>query len=198
MDTEFLEYVGGADIIAFADPVFHFSSNSYACEFRRLVLNTVEKYGSYIAVPQSTVPLLVGNYPQLKSKIIGLRRSKKAVFPTENNLSVKPSGSIITFIMISLASSLAKEIYILGADGRGKNESYFWKHNEKVQLTELIESVFRSHPSFFRDRDYEDQYEEHCSYIEEIIINGELELNRKYYSLTESFIPALKNRYLLK
>lgn len=193
-DVEFLEYIGGPDIITFADPAFHFSTADYAHEFRRLVMNTVEKYGSFIAVPASTVPLMLGNYPQLRDKIIGLRRSELISFPTEANLSVKPSGSIITFIMLPLATSLADEIYVLGADGRGNNENYFWKHNEKVQLEELMESVFVTHPSFFRDRDYADHYQQHCDFIEELITRGEAE-GKKYYSLTESFIPALKSRH---
>jgi hypothetical protein len=157
-------------------------------------MNTIEKYGSFIAVPASTVPLMLGNYPQLKDKIIGLRSSQTIAFPTEANLAVKPSGSIITFIMLPLATSLAEEIYVLGADGRGTNENYFWKHNEKVQLEELMESVFVTHPSFFRDRDYADHYQQHCDYIEELITRGEAE-GKRYYSLTESFIPALKSRH---
>jgi hypothetical protein len=193
-DKEFLEYIGGPDIITFADPVFHFSSNKYACEFRRLVLEAVIKYGSYVAVPQATVPTLLGNFPELKNKIIGLRFSSYPVFPSENFLAVKPSGSIITFIMIPLASCMADEIYILGADGRGKKENYFWKHSEKVQLNDLMETVFKTHPSFFRDRDYVDHYDEHCEYIEKLFRIGESEYKRKYYSLTDSNIAAIQNR----
>lgn len=192
-DTEFLEYIGGPNIITFADPVFHFSSCDYAHEFRRLVMETVKKYDSYIAVPASTIPLLIGNYPELKHRIIGLRRAEQMVFPNENFLGAKPSGSIITFLMLPLASSLTNEVYVLGADGRGNSENYFWKHNEKVQLEELKSSVFLTHPSFFRDRDYVDHYEKHCKYVEEIINIGE-GLGKKYFSLTKSHVPAFSKR----
>jgi hypothetical protein len=196
-DNEFLEFINGPDIITFADPVFHFSSCLYAHEFRELVLAAVAKYDSYIAVPASTVPLMLGNYPQLKDRIIGLSRSESLVFPSEKNLSVKPSGSIITFMMLPLASSLAKTVYILGADGRAPQENYFWKHNEKVQLKELMESVFLTHPSFFRDRDYLDHYKAHCDYVEETLIKGEKE-GIKYFSLSQSYVPALKDRMAIK
>ncbi len=194
-DTEFLDYIGGPDVITFADPVFHFSSCNYAHKFREMVIKTVNKFDCYIAVPAATVPLLIGNYPEIKSRIIGLRRSEKISFPSSDAMFVKPSGSIITFIMLPLATSLAEKVYILGADGRGKSENYFWKHNNKVQLENLKESVFTTHPSFFRDRDYADHYKEHCDYLEEVIKKGENE-GTNYYSLTESFIPALKDRYI--
>ncbi len=193
-DTEFLDFIGGADIITFADPVFHFSSNNYSCEFRRLVINAVKRYNSFVVVPHATIPLLIYNHPELKDNIIGLKRADKITFPSKNELSVMPASSIITFIMLPLGISLADEIYVLGADGRGKNEKYFWKHNDKVQLTDLMESVFKTHPSFFRDRDYADYYEEHCKFIERMIVKGENELNKKIYSLSESFIPAFQNR----
>ncbi len=193
-DTEFLEYIGGPHFITFADPVFHFSSNLYSVEFRRLVVEAVKKYDSFVIVPHATLPLMLENYPELSDNIIGLKRSDDITYPTRNNLRVKPASSIITFIMLPLGLSLAENIFVIGADGRGKNEKYFWKHNDKVQLTDLMETVFNTHPSFFRDRDYADYYDEHCMYIENLLSKAENELGKKIYSLTESFIPAFKKR----
>ncbi len=192
-DDEFLEYIGGPDIIAFADPAFHFSTNLYAKEFRDLVVKNIKRYNSYILVPQATVPLLVLNYPEIRDKIIGLSRSGDITIPSENNLKTKPTGSIITFMMIPFASAFAKQVYIVGADGRQKKENYFWKHNDKVQLTSLMEAVYTTHPSFFRDRDYSNHYRKHCKYFEELLEFGEKK-HIRYYSLTNSFIPALQKR----
>ncbi|WP_163323650.1 hypothetical protein [Draconibacterium mangrovi] len=192
-DTEFLDHIGGPDIITFADPAFHFSSNLYASEFRHLVLSTVQKYNCYIAVPQATVPLMLTHYPRLKNRIIGLSFNQCINIPDETNLAVKPSGSIITFIMIPLASAISSKVYIIGADGRGKKENYFWKHNEKVQLTSLMDSVYNTHPSFFRDRSYSGHYKEHCKYFEQLLRFGESK-GTKYSSLTHSYIPALIKR----
>lgn len=192
-DEEFLDFIGGPDIIAFADPAFHFSTNLYAREFRELVMKNVKKYNSFILVPQATVPLMVLNYPEIKNNIIGLSRSGRMTIPSDEDLSSKPTGSIITFMMIPFASHFAREVYIIGADGRQKKENYFWKHNEKVQLTALMEAVYTTHPSFFRDRNYSNHYQEHCDYFEDLLKYGENK-NVKYFSLTDSFIPALKKR----
>lgn len=192
-NEEFMEYIGGPDIITFADPVFHFSSCNYAAEFRKLALNAAKKFDSFIAVPAATVPLLCYNYPDLEDRIIGFSNSKEMIFPAHDALKVKPTGSIITFTMIPLASSLSDKVYIIGADGRSPKENYFWKHNSKVQLDELMESVFKTHPSFFRDRVYSDHYEEHCKYFEKLLGFGESK-GVNYISLTNSFIPALSKR----
>jgi len=193
INNEFLEYINGLDVIAFADPVFHFSSCEYAALFREHVLKVVEKYSCYVIVPEETVPLLITHYPLLKDYLIGIGLIGSLNFPTQNNLTVKGAASIVTYLMTPLLSSLCNEIYFLGADGREKSENYFWKHNKSVQLTEEMESVFNTHPSFFRDRIYEDSYNEHCEYFEKLLEYGEKQ-DKKYYSLTKSFIPALAKR----
>lgn len=193
-DTEFLDYIGGPDIICFCDPAFHFSTNEYANTFRNLVWDCVKKYGSYIAIPQSCVPLITYNFPELKDKIIGLRRAETMNIPTEENLAVKPTGSVITFIMLPLAISLTKNVGVIGADGRGKQENYFWKHNDKVQLKELMECVYETHPSFFRDRSYADHYSHHCEEVKQMVELGE-SFGAVIKARTPSFVPCLNERY---
>lgn len=193
-DDEFLEFIGGPDIICFCDPAFHFSTNEYANTFRNLVWKCVNKYGSYIAIPQSCVPLITYNFPEVRDKIIGLRKADIMTIPTDDNLAVKPTGSVITFMMLPLAVSLTKNVGIIGADGRGKQENYFWKHNEKVQLTELMECVYETHPSFFRDRSYADHYDHHCEEVKKMVELGE-SFGAVIKARTPSFVPCLNERY---
>ena len=193
-DKNFLEFIGGPDIICFCDPAFHFSTNEYANTFRNLVWDCIRKYGSYIAIPQSAVPLISYNFPEVRDKIIGLRRAEKFTIPSEGNMQVKPTGSVITFMMIPLAVSLTRHVGIIGADGRGKQENYFWKHNDQVQLKELMECVYETHPSFFRDRVYADHYEHHCEEMKQMIELGESK-GVEISALTHSFVPCLAERY---
>ncbi len=200
-NTEFLDYIGSFDILAFTDPVFHFSSNKYASLYRKSVVETILKYDNYITVPEATVPGLIANYPQLKSRVIGFDNlpvnSDKIVIPDENNLLLRGAVSVLTFFMLPVASALSKKIYLIGADGRQPSEKYFWKHNSSVQYDDLMQSVFYCHPSFFRDREYGSFYEEHCAYFEEFLSFGEKN-GVVYKSLSESFIPAVQKRVIEK
>ncbi len=204
-NNDFLEYIVKPDLLVFADPVFHFSPCLYSEEFRKEVINVKTKFNCYIAVPEKTIPLLISHYPELEKNLIGISgkpslfksifkiKDNKFIFPTSNNLFVRGSSNILTFLMVPFASSIAKKIYIIGADGREKSEKYFWKHSSNVQFDDLMETVFNTHPSFFRDRNYEDYYEVHCSFLNDLIQYGESE-GKQYYSLTKSFIPALHTR----
>lgn len=195
-NDEFLEYIDGPDVLTFADPVFHFSPSEYSALFRDEVIKVYNKYKPFIIVPEYTVGLLLAHYPELKDRIIGMKHKKGEFnFPTSDKFWIKGSANILTLYMLPIASSISDEINIIGADGRDPNEKYFWKHSSSAQFDDLMQTVFETHPSFFRDRDYKDYYEEHCNFLENLIKFGESK-GKKYYSLTGSFIPALKQRFL--
>lgn len=196
-NKEFLKYIKGSDIFAFSDPVFHFSSCEYSAVFRDQLKSFIKNYDSFIIVPYRTVPLLLSYFPSIKDRIIGLKETKKINFPNQDKLEIKISGNVLTQYMLPIASSISNKIYILGADGRKKEEKYFWKHSSLVQYDNLMISAFETHPSFFRDRDYGDYYEKHCAFFEKLVKYGELK-GEKYYSLTPSYIQVLNKRYIYK
>ncbi len=190
----FMEYIGKPDVLVFADPVFHFSPCEYSAVFRDEVVKVYKKYQPFIIVPLNTVALLLAHYPLLEDRIIGMERKRSFFnFPTPENLWIKISENILTLYMLPIASAISQEIDIIGADGRKANEKYFWQHSSSVQFDNLMKTVFETHPSFFRDRNYKDYYEEHCDFLEKLLQYGEAK-EKKYYSLTESYIPALSKR----
>lgn len=191
-NNDFLNYIGGADIVTFADPVFHFGPSEYAEAFRKDVINFLNNYDAYAIIPDYNLPLILSHYPNLKNKLIGMPiENKDFNFPNESNFYVKGSANILTLFMIPIASTIVDKIFLIGADGRKKEEKYFWKHSSSAQYDDKMDSAFTTHPSFFRDRDYEDYYEEHCNYLKKLINYGE-SLDKVYASITESFIPVLQ------
>jgi hypothetical protein len=104
-------------------------------------------------------------------------------------------------LMIPIVSSVCKEIYIIGADGRKPSETggrkpdenYFWRHSSSSQFIDLMQTVFDTHPSVFRDRPYTDEYKDYCEFFEGLLRYGE-GLGKRYYSLTPSYIPVLAQR----
>lgn len=189
-------------LLVFADPVFHFSPCKYSVEFRSQVLNAIHDYNCFCLVPEGRVTLMLAHYPELKNRIIGMptrigipTRKRDFNFPTPDNFYVKASDNILTLFMLPIASTVAEKIQIIGSDGRQKNENYFWKHSSSAQFDELMQTVFDTHPSFFRDRVYTDYYEVHCKILNNLIEYGESS-GKKYISLTQSYIPALEKRHV--
>jgi len=193
-NDEFLEYIGKPDLLVFADPVFHFSPSEYSAAFRDEVIKVFNKYKCFIMVPDYTKALLLSHYPELSDYLIGMKHNKGDYnFPAIDKFWIKSSANILTLYMLPVASAVSEEINIIGADGRNPDEKYFWHHSKSAQFADLMQTVFETHPSFFRDRDYKEYYEEHCKFLNDLIEYGESK-GEKYYSLTKSYIPVLAKR----
>lgn len=192
-DKEFLKNINPS-LLCFTDAIFYMSPTEYAKKFFKDVIDALEKYELYIAVCDFAVPLLIKHYPVLEKRIIGMPRSSMdLVFPSTEKFNVKIASNIFTELMIPIASSLCDEIRIAGCTGRKREETYFWKHNERTQYLDLMQSVFEAYPANFRDQSYSDYYEMHCHTIERMLEYGE-SLGKKYVNMTTSYIPALKKR----
>jgi hypothetical protein len=100
----------------------------------------------------------------------------------------------MTLFMLPIAMSLTSDVRIVGADGRKESSSYFWEHSDSAQYEdELMSTVAETHPSFFRDRVYEDYYQQHVDTLTEMIEYGERD-GIGFVNLTNSYIPCLAER----
>ncbi|MBE0661412.1 MAG: hypothetical protein IH597_03005 [Bacteroidales bacterium] len=193
-NTALLEHLNGPDIITFADPVFHFGASDYAFAFRSSMIEVVRKYHSFVVVPEFTLPLILSWFPELENYVIGIETVEgDFCLPASDRLSVKATDNILTMLMLPLAATFSDEIYIAGADGREEKETYFWKFNPESQFDKEMKSVFKWHPSFFRDRNYNKYYHAHIHQLEEQIKWLE-DKGKSIQSLTSSMIPALAKR----
>ena len=193
-DVELLEWVQ-PKVLVFADPIFHFGCSKYTYEFYEQLRRVVDKYDLTIMMPLMYYNLFVYHMPELESRTIGIPFVGGAPINLDlsSDFNLRSAANIFTFLMLPIASSLAKDIYILGSDGRPLEENnYFWQHNEKVQFVGQMDDIQIAHPAFFKI-DYNEYYIEHCQTVEKYFESGEA-LGKRFFSLTPSYIPALKSR----
>ncbi len=192
-DRELLEHID-PDVLVFADPVFHFSPNRYAATFRDDAAETLRTHDCLAVVPDRHRSLLVGHYPDLGVAGLESVDAPDPLFPTADDLRVMGTNNIMTWFMLPIASALTDEVNVIGADGREENSSYFWEHNEDAQYDDdLMAAAVDCHESFFRDRVYEDYYEQHCQTLAAFLEYGESR-GITYNTLTESHVPCLSER----
>lgn len=183
------------DVLTFADPVFHFGPSEYAARFREDAVRAVREHDIVVALPEEYRGLLVGHYPDLADRTVGLRSVLDGFrFPNVERLATLDTSNIMTKLMLPVASSLADRVRIVGADGREEGESYFWEHSDVGQYDDaLMNTAFETHPAFFRDRVYTDYYQQHVEMLTELIEFGEAR-GVTYDSVTPSHVPCLAER----
>ena len=194
LDEELMEWVRPRFLV-FADPIFHFGPSKYAAEFRRRLRESCARHDYTIIVPMRYFGLLTDAMPELSDRTVGIPSDKPNGFNLDlsGEFRVFTTANILTYLMLPVASTFARKIYVLGCDGRPLDESgYFWQHNKKTQINDQMENIRLVHPGFFAI-DYNDYYLDHCRQLEELIADGE-KMGREYGTVTPSFIPALQNR----
>ncbi|WP_101758441.1 hypothetical protein [Oceanicoccus sp. KOV_DT_Chl] len=193
-DTELMDWVK-PKVLVFADPIFHFGCSTYTYEFYKQLKRVVEKYDLTIVLPLMYYNLFVYHMPEMEPRTIGIPFAGDIPVNLDLNseFNLRATGNIFTFLMLPVASSLAEEIHILGSDGRPiENDDYFWEHNKKTQFVDQMDDIKVAHPSFFK-LDYNEYYLEHCEAVKQYFQCGE-SAGKQYYSITPSYIPALKER----
>lgn len=185
------------NVIAFADPVFHFGPSRYAAAFRRDACRAVAMTGALLLVPAGYAGLLLHHHPELREHVAAFAPDAPSwawPAPADGRFSVRSTANVLTLAMLPAALAAAEEVHIAGSDGRAAGERYFWRHSTKLQYSdELMESAFTAHPSFFRDRHYSDYYAEHCAEVESLISYAERH-GKRVRAVTPSHIPALQRR----
>lgn len=181
--------------ICFGDPVFHYGPSAYAAAFRRDLLRSVERSGALVVTPANFLQLLLGHHPELADRVVGIANDAPDwQWPTPDRPQVKPSGNILTEMMLPVGLALADTVLVAGCDGRAKQETYFWKHNPAVQYdAALMGAVFEAHPSFFRGRSYADYYDRHCARLEDLCSAVEAK-GKVVEGVTRSYMPPLLSR----
>jgi hypothetical protein len=182
------------NIIAFTDPVFHFGPSRYAAAFRKDLIRAVEMCDPILLCGDEWVAPLLNLHPDLRDRlaVIPFRRGGPWRWPTDENPTVRSASSVLTNTMLPIAFMLTDHISVAGVDGRQPTENYFWKHG--VQYSdELMQTVFDAHPAFFRDRDYEDYYDQYCADIESFVGVAEA-AGKVVVGAAPSWIPAFRRR----
>lgn len=197
-DNEMLAHVKPSFVTA-GDAVSHFGVSRYAEQFREdlartlvahdLVLLTTAKYGNLLRV----------HYPELQDRILLCpQESNEPNYDLVSRWDLPRLDSTLNVHMLPLAATLSNEIYMLGLDGRrpdGVNNEDFWNHSTRAQYHDLVDTGHLAHPmfdvrrqkvteSFFRD-----------STMRTIAL-GEARHNKRYYSLSPSFTPAIGMRFV--
>lgn len=182
-------------LIACADPVFHFGHSLYAKQFRADAINLIKSSGAFIVMPEHHAFLFTSHYPEISHKIIGVQFCSTWNLNLDERLGVKHTDNVLSLLLLPLAATFSNTINLLGFDGKSPNHNdYFWKHHARFQYTELMSDVKREHVSFFRDRNFSNYSYTHNKTLS--VIFEKLEKNNvKVKSYSKSYLSAINERF---
>lgn len=176
------------------DFIYHMGPSVYASKFRRQLFS---KYGNelFSLIRFDIMPFLLARYPGLEEKLVALpmRLFSGPHIPSAKEYYLNLSNNSLVGYMLPVSCAVADEVFVLGCDGRKKEDKLFWGHTKTVFYDDLQKTIMETHPSVFRDTDFDVYYNETINDAEAFILHAESK-GKTIVCLTPSNIPALHGR----
>jgi len=180
-----------------ADPVFHSSHTPYAHDFRAALIEALDHTEMPFFFPTRDLAVYRSALPQrLHHRFAPVPLAARDDFNLDlvDALEVKSTANILTLLLLPLAFTLSKSVYVAGCDGKPASSGYFWTHASSAQFGDQIQSVKDLFPGFF-EIDYDEYYATHLATLDQLVNEAE-RASRFVRSATSSFIPTLRARGL--
>lgn len=188
--------------IVAGDAVYHFGHTDFAKTFREDLIKRLSEsetlfvypsiFHSFISREFSSfsdrlIPIGGGNHSQ-----INLDLTQKFELPT--------LGNVLGLLLLPLACTLSKNVYLWGFDGRAPDDKLFWSNSSQHSYPELMKTLQDAHPAFFDfylDRQDPLKYIKnyHGDSLDKEITNAELN-GWKFIMLHPSYTDTLMKRYI--
>ena len=193
-----LEHIKPTFVTA-GDAVSHFGVSVYAYEFRKDLCEAIIEHNLYLFCTAEFGFLLAQHYPELKDKFIFIEQKNDGPnFNLLESFSAPRLDSTMNIHMLPLAATFAKDIFVLGCDGKDpdeeKNED-FWGHASSAQYHSLVDSGHQCHPTFDLHRKIS-TYSGYVSSVLNTLNLGTYGHGIRYTSLKKSYVPGFKDRHL--
>ncbi len=202
-DQEFLDKFPPRYII-FADPGFHAGPSRYVEEFHKSLIQTIEKFDSFVITVKRDAHIIYEYIPKKYHKnflfIPYVKTNKKTMlnFNLTKKYFVAGTNNILTLLMLPVAFHLYENIFFAGFDGNpDKNKNYYWKHNSSLQFVSEMNSMEKAHTYYFNKNktDYDIYYDIHIKNLKNWFNLRNLGTH-KLYNLTTSNIELFQKIYL--
>ncbi len=202
-DQEFLDKFPPKYIV-FADPGFHAGPSTYVEEFHKSLIQTIEKFDSFVITVRRDAHIIYEYIPKKYHKnflfIPYIKSNKKTMlnFNLTKKYFVAGTNNILTLLMLPVAFYLYENIFFAGFDGNpDKNKNYYWKHNSSLQFVSEMSSMEKAHSYYFNKNktDYNFYYDVHIKNLKNWFNLRNLGTH-KLYNLTTSNLELFQKIYL--
>ena len=133
------------------DAIYHYGHNNYAVSFRRDLKRCLQLHESLYVYPALYHPFLKKEFKEFAHLLVPIPAGDSERM--NNNLlqdfHLPLLGNVLNLLLLPLATSLTKKVYLVGFDGRAPSDKLFWSNSNDHSYAEHIPDIQVKHPRFF-------------------------------------------------
>jgi hypothetical protein len=197
-DDELINHIK-PNFIACIDMLLHAGCSKYASAYRKKLIDVMEKHHSYLLTRTAFYDIMKQDLPNyLSDRIISIPEHPPWIpynIDLNNKLYAIDTGNVLTMTMLPFAASFAKEINVIGMDGKAPDdEEFLWHYYKTDTLKPYMKHIAAAYPAYYyRDNtSYIASHERNLENIINVITNQGIEVK----SLTKSYLAAFADKYV--
>lgn len=137
--------------VAAGDAIYHFGFTDFARAFRADLLKRLAESNAYFVYPDLFSAIVEREFAEFSDRLIPIPRG------THNNVAndltrtfgLSGLGNVLNLLLLPLACTLSRNVYLWGFDGRAPDDKLFWSNSSLHSYPELMPSLQHAHPAFF-------------------------------------------------
>lgn len=194
-DFELWEHIRPHFIVA-GDAIYHFGFSNFAKKFRRDLKERLEEsQDTFFIIPSSFYAFCLIEFVAFKDRIIPvpIGDNDNVHLGLTNRYLLPNVGNVLPLLLLPVACTFSKDVFLWGFDGRSPDAKGFWKNSDKHFYNDDVEQLKELHPAFFATlipKGKQDQYVKnvHGDALDNALIRAEgngFRFNMMHFSYTE-------------
>jgi hypothetical protein len=188
--------------IVAGDAIYHFAFNDFAVSFMNDLKQRMSESATFFVYPFHFHVFVKFFLNEFQNRLIPipvvLRETvSKSLF---SDFRIPTAiGNSLNMLLLPLACSLSKKVYLYGFDGRAPKDQLFWANSSKHSYEEKIKDIINNHPKFFDKhvpKNNEDKYvkDVHGNKLERILKEAESK-GWEFKMMHSSWTETLNKRF---
>jgi hypothetical protein len=139
------------DFVVAGDAIYHYGHTEFARAFRRDLRARLEGSNTLFLYPAQFHAVIEREFDGLEGQLIPIPYGwkRKVNVDLSQSFQLPNHGNVLGLLLLPLACTLSKHVYLWGFDGRAPNDKLFWKNSSKHTYPEFMEELKKAHPKFF-------------------------------------------------
>jgi hypothetical protein len=187
-------------ILVAGDAQYNFSDTRHAQAFLADVELRMEELSFAFCYPALFDAFVRKRLAKFKERLVPIPIGRQLDLTVDmmRNFALPNTGNVLGLLLLPIACQLARDVWMLGFDGRKPTDKLFWANSPKQSYSELVEEMSLEYPAFydhFAPRDKPTSYVEsvHGDALDEAMTSAEKN-GWSFTLLSPSTSPALAKR----
>ena len=149
-DPELWQHVNPHFIVA-GDAIYHFGHTEFARAFRKDLQARLQESDTMFVYPAIFHAFVERELSEVKDRLIPIGQGRNQSFNIDllQVFELPALGNVLGLLLLPIACTLSKKIFMIGFDGRAPDDKLFWSNSKKHSYPELMHSLQEAHPKFF-------------------------------------------------